>query len=98
MKYVGALSMDCFFAAVALRKMDYEFRSFWWKMGHGGGQVVCVLAFYSDDSSSNWSIQFFSLKFAFEKNKNKQKEAGVAHFLKNGPSHCLFFVYFFTFF
>ena len=42
-------------------------------MGRGGGQVVTVLAFYSDDLSSNPT----------EKNKNKQKGAGVGPFKKH---------------
>ena len=40
----------------------------------GGGQVVSVLAFYSYDPSSYSSEAFsFSVKFAFEKNKNELK-------------------------
>ena len=42
----------------------------------GGGQVVSKLAFYSDDTSSNPAYSF-SVQFVFEKNKHKQKEAGV---------------------
>ena len=42
----------------------------------GGGQVVSVFAFYSNDPSSNPAYTYsFSVKFLFEKNKNKQKEA-----------------------
>ena len=44
-------------------------------MGRGGGQMVSMLAFYSDDSSLNPAV-----KFVFEKNKNRQKEAGVGPF------------------
>ena len=47
--------------------------------------MVSVLAFYSDDPSSNPTEAYsFSVKFVFEKNKNKQKEAGVGplNFLK----------------
>ena len=52
-------------------------------MGRGGGQVVSVFAFYSDDPSSNPAdVYSFSVKFVFEKNENKQKEAGLAHFLR----------------
>ena len=37
-------------------------------MARGGGQVVSVLDFYSDDSSSNPSESYsFSPKFVFEK-------------------------------
>ena len=50
-------------------------------MGGGGGQVVGILAFYSDDLSSNPADAYsFSIKFVFEKNKNKQKETGVGSF------------------
>ena len=39
------------------------------------GQVVSVLAFYSDDLSSNptEAYSFISVKFVFEKNEHKQK-------------------------
>ena len=47
--------------------------------GRGGGQVASLLAFYSDDHS--WSIHF-SVKFVFEMNENKQKEAGDGPFFK----------------
>ena len=47
----------------------------------GGGQVVSVLAFYSDDSSSNpREVYIFSRKSVFENNENEQKGAGVYHF------------------
>ena len=47
-------------------------------MGRGGGQVVSVLAFYSDDPSSNPAETCsFSVKLVFEKNENKQREARV---------------------
>ena len=51
--------------------------------GHVGGQVFSVLSFYSDNPSSNPSeaLSFFSVQFVFEKNENKQKEAGVGPFL-----------------
>ena len=53
-------------------------------MGCGGGQVVSVLAFYSDDPSSNPAETCsFSVKFVFEKNENKQKGAGVGPFQKS---------------
>ena len=61
-------------------------------MGRGGGQVVSVLAFYSDDPSSNPADAYsFSVQIVFEKNENKQKEAWVGpFFLKKageGPTH-----------
>ena len=47
-------------------------------MGCGGGLVVSVLAFYSDDPSSiPAEVYNFFCKIVVEKNKNKQKEAGV---------------------
>ena len=53
-------------------------------LGRGGGQVVSMLAFYSDDPSLNLAVVYsFSVKIVFEKNKNKQKEAGVGPFKKN---------------
>ena len=48
--------------------------------GRGGRQVVSVLAFYSDDPSSNHAEACsFSAKFVFGKNENKQKRSGLAH-------------------
>ena len=46
--------------------------------------MVSVLAFYSDDPSSNSAeVYSFSVKFVFEKNENKQKEARVGPFKNN---------------
>ena len=47
-----------------------------------GGQVVSVFSFYSDDQSLNpaEAYSLFSVKFVFEKNENKQGEAGVGLF------------------
>ena len=46
----------------------------------GGGQVVSMIAFYSDDPSSNPAEPcVFSVKFVCEKTK-KHKEAGVGTF------------------
>ena len=40
-----------------------------------------MLAFYSGDPSSNPSNAYsFSVKFVFQKNENKQKEAEVGEF------------------
>ena len=45
-------------------------------MGCGGGQVVSLLAFYSNDPSSNPAkVYSFFCNIVFEKNENKQKEA-----------------------
>ena len=50
---------------------------------HGGGLVVSMLAFYSDDPSSNPADAYiFFCKMLSEKNENKQKEAGVGPFFK----------------
>ena len=44
------------------------------KVGRDGGQVVSVLALYSDDPSLNPTEAYsFSVTCVFEKNKNKQK-------------------------
>ena len=52
-------------------------------LGRGGGQVVSVLAFYSDDPSSNPAeVYNFSVKIIIEKNENKQKRGRVGPFLK----------------
>ena len=50
------------------------------KLDCGGGQVVSVIAFYSDDPGSTPAV--LSVKFVFEKNENKQKEAGLGPFFK----------------
>ena len=48
------------------------------------GQVVSMLASYSDEVCSNpTDVYSFSDEFVLEKNENKQKEAGVSPFLKN---------------
>ena len=52
-------------------------------MGRGGGLVVSVLAFYSDDPSSNPAD---SLNILFEKTKINEKEAGFDPSLKNSVS------------
>ena len=50
-------------------------------LGCGGGLVVSMLAFYSDDPSSNpaEAYRFFCTMLS-ETNENKQKEAGVGPF------------------
>ena len=53
--------------------------------GRGGGEVVSMLAFYSDDPSSNPADAYsFSVKFVVEKDKNEQKR-GLGHFKKVLP-------------
>ena len=47
-------------------------------MGRGGGQVVSVLAIYSNDPSTNPAEAYSCFCFiVFEKNENIHKEAGV---------------------
>ena len=53
-------------------------------MGRGGGLVVSILAFYSDNPSS---IPAGYLNFLYEKTKMHKKRPGLAHiFLKLGIS------------
>ena len=47
--------------------------------GHGGGQVVRVLAFYFNDPSSI-PAEIKKICEIVEKNENKQKEAGIVQF------------------
>ena len=77
----------------------------------GGGQAVSVLAFYSIDLSSNptEAYSFFSIKFVFENNENKQKRPGFAYIfikkhyvnlaldvcIEKGAIPSLIFLYFF---
>ena len=50
---------------------------------YGGGQVVSIFTFYSNDSSSNPAEAFsFFCNIVFEKHENKQKEAGVGPLFK----------------
>ena len=49
-------------------------------MGRGGGLVVSVPAFYSDDPSSNPAG--YLINFLYEKTKINEKEAGVGPSLK----------------
>ena len=52
-------------------------------MWPGGGQVVSVLAFYSDNPSSNPADAYsFSVQIVFEKNENKQKRGRGGPFFK----------------
>ena len=49
-----------------------------WIKGQGGGQVVSVLAFYSDNLSSNPADAYsFFWKNVIETSKNKETEAGL---------------------
>ena len=52
-------------------------------MGRGGGQSVSVLAFYSDDPSSNPAeVYNFSVKFLLKRTKINKKRPGLADFLR----------------
>ena len=52
--------------------------------GSGGGQVVSVLAFYSDDASSNPAeVYNFSVKLLLKRIKINKKEDGVGPFLES---------------
>ena len=49
-------------------------------MGRGGGQVVSVLAFNPNNMSSmHAEAKKMSVKFVFENNENKEKEAEIGH-------------------
>ena len=51
--------------------------------GCGGGQVVSVLAFYSNDPSSNPAqVSNFCVKLLLKRTKINNKEAGVGRFFK----------------
>ena len=51
--------------------------------------MVSVFVFYSDDPSLNPADAYsFSVQFVIETNENKQKEAGLAHFL-NKKQDCV---------
>ena len=63
-------------------------------VGRGGRQVVSMLAFYSIDLRLNPTEAYsFSVKFVFEKNENKQKEAVVGPFKKYNCNTQYFSVY-----
>ena len=50
----------------------------------GSGQVVSMLAFYSDSPSSNPAeVNSFSVEFVLANNENKQKDAGVGPLKKD---------------
>ena len=55
-------------------------------LGHGGGQVVSVLAYYMMiQIRIPQTSTVLSVKFVFKKNQNEQKEAGISPFLKTPP-------------
>ena len=70
-----------------LKINEKEIQNFQWMLsvilGRGGGQVVSVLAFYSDEHSSIPAEVHSLLCKLFEKNENKEKEYGIAHLQKN---------------
>ena len=59
-------------------------------MGCGGGLVVSVPAFYSNDPSSNPAD--YLLNFLYEKMKINEKEAGVGPSLKKYFAHVHMYV------
>ena len=79
--------ISCTVKVLQLRLQHVFYKRIQYIQGRGGGQVVSVLTFYSDDPSLNpaEAYSFFLLKCVLEKNENKQKEAGVGPFLK---IHC----------
>ena len=55
-----------------------------YQSGRGGDQVVSVLAFNSNDQSSNPAdVNNFSVEFVLEKNENKQKRGQGLPIFKN---------------
>ena len=55
------------------------------KSGGGGGQVVSLLALYSDNLSSNAAAE---VPFFNKKNENKPKEAGTGPYFKKSVLFC----------
>ena len=56
-------------------------------MGRGGGHVVSMLDFYSDDLSSNRAkVYNLSAKIVAEQDESKQKEAEVGPFKETSKS------------
>ena len=53
-----------------------------WPWGWSSGQGARLLLWRSE-FESRWRLHYFSVKFVFEKNWNKQREAGVAHLFKS---------------
>ena len=59
--------------------------------GRGGGQVVSVLAFYSDDPSSNPAeVYNFSVKLLLKRTKINKKRPGLTHFFKKITANLIF--------
>ena len=62
-------------------------------LGRDGGQVVSVLAFNSDNLSSNLADACsFSLQFVFEKTENKPKRCRGGTFKKTPIATCIFMI------
>ena len=65
-------------------------------MGRSSGQVVGMLAFYSDDPSSNpaEACSFYSVKICIRKGRKYKKDAGYCQFFRNpSPNPLHFFIY-----
>ena len=73
-------SWDCDCKQISKESLEQTFVEW----GRGGGQVVSMLAYYSDVPSSNPAdaYRFFPVKFVFEKNENKQKRGGGRSIVK----------------
>ena len=63
------------FDQLACLKRMTSFGPCWWSSGQHARLLL-----WRSELESRWSLQFISVKFVFEKNENKQKEAGVGPF------------------
>ena len=75
-------------AGVGPFKKTPDFQQWQWSRevyfaeGCGGGQLVSVLAFYSDNPSSNPANAYsFFVKFVFEKNENRRRLAHLKKYI-----------------
>ena len=60
----------------------------WLQLGHGGGHVVSVLTFYSNDPSSNpTEVYSFCKICVWKQQKQTKKEAGVGPFFPILPKN-----------
>ena len=70
--------MPTFFGIYFGEELNFGLRKFS-KVGRGGGLVVRILAFYSNDPSSNPAGK---LNFLYEKTKKTKKRPGLGHLIK----------------
>ena len=67
-----------------MRTTDFDIKKYLLELGSGGGQVVSVLALYSDDPSSNPAeVYIFSVKLNLKRTKINKKRPELAHFQKS---------------